>query len=142
MEKRGKCLLCKKAQTNEVYHILIQVIIAVTIFLILQAYISSVAKDTLFEKSYLSKDIALLIESIYTSPGEVTYTYAHRKAELDRFQFEFDEQKVSVRETGVEEEITVEYPYAEDLNFPSAMKRISGATKIEFSKKGGKVEVR
>ncbi len=143
MGKRGRrrIFLDKRGQTNEIYHILIQLLIAVTIYMILQSYIDSVAKDTLFEKSYLSKDLALLTNTIYGGPGEVKYLYVNDEVELGRFEFDFSDGKVKVGERGVEADIGAEYPYAEDLKFQYFGERITWSDKILLSKTGDKLEI-
>lgn len=144
MKKKGDCIklfLNNKAQTM-VYHMIIQVIIAVAIYLILQSYIDSVAKDTLFEKSYLSKDIALMINTIYASPGELSYTYANDKAELNKFEFNFGDQKVRIKEAKSDKKLDVEYPYGEDLKTPFSAQRISNSNKLVFSKTKNTLEVK
>jgi len=141
MKKRGKMSIFKKAQTRPIYHILFQVLIAVTVYWILQSYIDSVAKDTMFEKSYLSKDLALLIDTIYSSPGEVDYLYTNDRAELNKFEFDFDKQKVSVVEIEGKEKIKVEYPYGEDLRFPYSGKKIQRVNQIALSKTKSNLEI-
>jgi len=133
--------LNKKAQTNEVYHILIQILIAITIYWILQSYIDSVAKDTLFEKSYLSKDLALLIDTIYGGPGEIKYLYFNDKAGLNKFEFDFSSQKVKVDEVDSKEKLTVEHPYGEDLSLHIIGQKIRNLNQIDFSKTENNLEV-
>ena len=144
MKKRGNCplfFLHKKAQTNEVYHILIQILIALAIYWILQSYIDSVAKDTLFEKYYLSRDLSLLTNTIYGAPGEIKYIYANDKAELNKFEFEFREQKVSVDETESKGQLKLEQPYGEDISSPFSGQKISNSNQIAFSKTKNNLEI-
>jgi len=142
MKKRGSSnFLNKKAQINQVYHILFQILIAIIVYWTLQHYIDSVAKDTLFEKSYLSKDLALLTDAIYSGPGEIRYLYTNERAELNKFEFDFNKQKVSVREIGVKEEIPLAFPYGEDLNLQFSGQIISKVNQIAFSKTKNKLEI-
>lgn len=143
MKKRGKNkkFLDKKAQTNELYHILFQILIAITVYWILQSYIDSVAKDTLFEKSYLSKDLALLTNTIYSSPGEIKYLYTNDKVGLNKFEFDFTNQKVRVSEIEAEEKLEVEYPYGEDLAFPYSGQKLYKINQMAFSKNEANLEI-
>ena len=143
MKKRGKAknFLNRKAQTNPVYHILFQILIAVTVYWILQSYIDSVANDTLFEKSYLSKDLALLTDTIYSSQGEVNYLYTNDKAELNKFEFDFSKQKISVSEIEAKEKLKAEYPYGEDLKFPYFGQKIIRMNQIALSKTKNNLEI-
>ena len=143
MKKRGKNknFLNKKAQTNELYLILFQIIIAVTVYWILQSYIDSVAEDTLFEKSYLSKDLALLTNTIYSSPGEINYLYINDKVELNKFEFDFNNQKVMISEIEAEEKLELEYPYGEDLKFIYSGQKLREVNQIAFSKDETHLEI-
>jgi len=131
----------RKAQMNEIYHILIQILIAVMTYIILQNYIDSVAKDTLFEKSYLSKDIGLLINALYAGSGDVEYTYVNDKAELNKFNFGFNEQKVSIVESGSAGKIVSEQPYGEDLNSRYSGQKIYSPSQIIFSRTKERLQI-
>ena len=136
MKKRGRfgLFLSKKGQSNEVYHVLIQVAIALAVYLILQAYIDSVSKDTLFEKVYLAKDSGFLMNSIYSAPGEINYIYKNELVELNKFAFSFKNQKASVDETESKGKLTAYQPYAEDLNAPYSCSDAGNSDSIIFSK--------
>ncbi len=137
MKKSAICrrlFLCRKSQTNEVYHVLIQVAIALAVYLTMQAYIDSVSKNTLFEKVYLSKDSGMLMDTIYGSPGEVTYEYKNDLVGLNRFKFNFKNQRASIDETESKSKLTAEQPYGEDINAPYSGNDISGSDYIIFSK--------
>ena len=139
--KYQKFFLSKKSQTNEIYHTLIQILIAVAVYWILQSYIDSISKDTLFEKAYLSKDIALLTDTIYGSPGDVNYNYINDQVRLNRFEFIFNNQKVGVSEIENKGKIIVEQPYGEDLTYPHSGQDISSSDHITFSKTNGNLDI-
>ena len=137
MKKRAVCrrlFLFRKSQTNEVYHVLIQVAIALAVYLTMQAYIDSVSKDTLFEKVYLSKDSGLLMDTVYASPGELNYEYKNDLVGLNRFKFSFKGQKASVNEAEGKSKLTAGQPYGEDTNAPYSGNDISSSDNIVFSK--------
>ena len=79
----------KKAELNEIYHVLIQIIIALAIYAALQSYIDSVAEDTLFEKYYLGEDLRLFANTFYGSPGTMDYVYSNDIVKLEKFEFEY-----------------------------------------------------
>ena len=141
IDNHNKPFLSKKAQINLVYHILIQVLIAITIYWILQSYIDSVAQDTLFEKSYLSKDIALLIDAIYSGNGEIRYIYTNDKVNLNKFEFDFSDQKVKVNEIEHTAKLTTEQPYGEDLSLPYLGHRLYDVNQLVFSKTKDNLEI-
>ncbi len=133
---RNPVFLNKRADTNLIYHILIQLLIAVMVYWILQSYIDSVAKDTLFEKHYLARDLALLTDTIYGSPGNVDYVYSNERAELNKFNFDFSDQRVKVSEIGAEQRADVAYPYGEDLNLTIREHVVNSPNSMAFSKTG------
>ncbi|HLC61470.1 MAG TPA: hypothetical protein VJI52_00450 [Candidatus Nanoarchaeia archaeon] len=137
MKKRAVCCRLfsfRKSQANEVYHVLIQAAIALAVYLTMQAYIDSVSKDTLFEKVYLSKDSGLLMDTVYGSPGELTYEYKNDLVGLNRFKFSFKNQRASIDEAESKSKLTAEQPYGEDMNAPYSGNDISNSDKIVFSK--------
>lgn len=116
-------------------------LIAITVYWTLQSYIDSVAEDTMFEKSYLSKDLALLTDTIYSSPGEVRYLYTNDKAELNKFEFEFSNQKVSVSEVKAKEKLKGTYPFGQDMNLEFKTNLFYEPQKLTFSKTNKRLEL-
>lgn len=138
MIKRG--FFCnKRAVINEAYHILIQIFIAISAFWIMQSFIDSVVEDTLFEKEYLSNDLALITEAIYSSPGDIYYEYDNPKANLYTFNFNFREQSVSIKEAGAEKPIAISVAYGEDKNINNELKELIRPQKIFFKKTQTKI---
>ena len=104
------------------------------VYLTMQAYIDSVSKDTLFEKVYLSKDSGLLMDTVYGSPGELTYEYKNDLVGLNRFKFSFKNQRASIDEAESKSKLTAGQPYGEDTNAPYSGNDISSSDNIVFSK--------
>lgn len=79
---------------------------------------------TLLEKNYIARDLAMAVEAIYASPGDIDYTY-----NLGSYRFKIDfiggEVLVSDEKEGVEEIIKEEVSYriigvpAKDKNYES-----------------------
>ena len=138
MKKRGKFLFTgKKADvTHELYFIIAQVSIALFILWVLLAYVDSIKEDTLFEKIYLSKDLALITNTIYAAPGNVFYEYSNEKANLSKYSFNFESQKVSVQEIKKGEVLSIEHPYSQDLNYNTKNLKLSSEQKFVISKSG------
>ena len=89
----------------------------VAIYFILQFYVKSVEKDTQFEQIFLSRDVALLMNSLYSGIGDVEYNYSNDKLDLKNFQFEFKEVSTGNKPVVkvVKEGITKEYPYGKPI---------------------------
>ncbi|MBI4439185.1 hypothetical protein HY640_04595 [Candidatus Woesearchaeota archaeon] len=67
MPKRGVLYLT--------YHTLIQMLILGIIIILVIQLIVKLEGISLFQREYLSRDIALLMTTIYASPGDIEYTY-------------------------------------------------------------------
>ena len=141
MKKRGIfTFLGKRADTNKIYFILIEIVIALAVYWALQSYVDSVAKDTLFEKYYLSNDLSLLAETVYIGQGDLSYYYSNDLVQLNRFSFDFGQQKAGIVET--EGNLPVAQPYGEDTKIPYSGQRIEIREKIEFTKTKDRLEIK
>ena len=58
------------------------------------AFVAQVASSTLFEKNYLARDLALLVDTAYAAPGSVNYLY---EGNASRFVLVFGSNRVGVR---------------------------------------------
>lgn len=91
---------------------------AVIIFLLIQ-YWRDVKDDTFLEKSYLARDIALLISTVYASPGEVTYCYYTVGNFAGKFDYKMGKSRVIVVDHGQPfTESTTLYKYMEEKAMP------------------------
>ena len=141
MKKRGIfTFLGKRADTNKIYFILIEIVIALAVYWALQSYVDSVAKDTLFEKYYLSNDLSLLAETVYIGQGDLSYYYSNDLVQLNRFSFDFGQQKANVVEN--EGKLPFAQPYGEDTKIPYSGQRIEIREKIEFTKTKDRLEIK
>lgn len=113
------------------------------VFFILLAYVDTVKKDTQFEMLFLSRDLALLTNTIYSANGNVEYTYSPDGVGLNIFNFEFKTLSATDDKPIVKAEhegISKNYPYAK----PSQIKDeylISGAKSIKLSKGDTKLAI-
>lgn len=121
MPKRGLGRRAAGDITHNIYLIVFEAVMVAVIFLALMNNVRSIYKDTFFERTYLSKDIALLVTAIESSPGNLNYVYTHPKIDLNGFDFVFDKDSVGVLSevqgsTGSLQSSMVYYPYASDKN--------------------------
>ncbi len=90
MQKKG----CKffKAGTitleNMIIHT-VMVLLVIGVYLILQSYVNSIENDTEFHKIFLSRDMALLMSTLYAAPANVEYDYSLDSLDISKFNFEF-----------------------------------------------------
>tara|TARA_Y100000310_G_C20695215_1_gene825191 strand:- start:266 stop:1444 length:1179 start_codon:yes stop_codon:yes gene_type:complete len=117
MFKRSK----KGAIEEQMYIIIVNIIALVIVFGIILNHIHSIKKDTLFDKVYLSGDLALLTNTIYSSPGNVFYDYSDSstKINITKFDFSFKDGYVTVNEHPKGNEI--KFSYAKELSFESSL---------------------
>ncbi|MFH1182458.1 MAG: hypothetical protein V1702_05860 [Candidatus Woesearchaeota archaeon] len=70
-----KSIRGKRGTDNILIFRVICVVLAVALFIVTLSFAMDVAKGTLLEKNYKAKDIALLITTLYASPGVTSYEY-------------------------------------------------------------------
>lgn len=145
MGKRGKILsFFKKGQVeSELFFIIIEIILVLGIAITFFSFVNSIAKNTMIEKNYFSRDLALLIDVIYSSPGDIYYNYFHEEDDvMNKFNFLFDEQKVEVSEAEIEQKpLPVSYPYADSLIFGKKVEKIEEPRIIEIIKIENEVSI-
>jgi hypothetical protein len=65
----------KRGTDTILYFRIICVVIAVGLFIIILSFVIEASKNTIIKKNYGAKDIALLITTLYASPGDASYEY-------------------------------------------------------------------
>ncbi len=106
MKKRGQI-------THEIYFIMMEVFIALAVAFFLFKYVNLVVEDTTLERTILSRDLALLSNTVYSAPGNLVYTYESR-TNLSMFDYAFTkkpplmEPQLTVLQQGVAE---LSYPF-------------------------------
>ncbi len=146
-QKRGKAHIfnCKRGVSYDVFFNVFEFVLAFIVALALFNFVNDVIEQSIFEKNYLARDLALITNTLYASPGEVVYIY---NEDTDNFVIDFsgntDEgyNKVSVY-FEEEENRNIFYLFAEDKNIPFQYKILSGEEdlKIEFHKSDISVDV-
>ena len=134
-------LIKNKVASKLVYQVLIQLIIVIFVFAILMSYVKSVEKSTLFEKDYIAKDIALIIDANYAAPGEVEYSYKNTRIILDKFNFEFRNQKLRVTEAEKSQDAGMIAGYG-DVKTKKIDVSLNSPERIEFHKKDDSLQIR
>ncbi|MFC1801152.1 hypothetical protein ACFLZB_01715 [Nanoarchaeota archaeon] len=115
MEKRGQLALG---------YLIISVLLIGVALIFFVTYAKNIKEDTLLEKTYFSRDVALVTNAVYASPGNLFVNYSSlaiyadfsvlpNKASAELLNFEFGNQKVIVVEDDGKQKIS--YPYADDF---------------------------
>ncbi len=138
-----KKILIKKRGTGDIesYFVLLKIIIAIGVVFSMYAYISSIQRDTFFDKLYLSRDIAFLMDSVYSSQGRFYIEY--KRDMLKNYDVEFLKQRVKIIEnnTDSKKKSLIIYQFAEDLNYKTRANKISNSNKITFQKSNNILEI-
>ena len=145
MNKRGNNLFSsKRGMDIELWFNTIELIIVVMAGIILLQTINSEADSTTYKKIYLSRDNALLMNTVYSSPGDIKYYYPE---ETGRFDFNFKKNEIEVYEDyELKEGGAISYPFAEDknyiLNYKDLKHKIGQQkTEIQYSKEGSNINL-
>ena len=114
----------KKASVEEqVFLTLTELVLVASVSLILWNHVGSFKDNTLLDARYISRDLALVLNTIYAAPGNIYYNYDYDLRSLDNFDFFFaDNEENTGNVVGVanskntdEEKKTkdflVQYPY-------------------------------
>ena len=114
--KRGSGLFSsKKGMDIGLWFNTFELIVVLVAGAVLLQTINAEADSTTYEKIYFSRDNALLMNTIYSSPGDILYYYPE---ETGGFIFDFKQNKVEVYEDyELRESGAIGYPFAEDKNY-------------------------
>jgi len=124
IKKRGHKLIFnnRKGLTYELFFNVFELTLAAIIAIALFSFVSDVAEQTIFKKNYLVRDLALVVNTLYASPGDVIYNYDE---DITEFKLKFSENKITVTRKAVDEDLTnIFYPFAENKNIPFIYKTI------------------
>lgn len=127
-QKRGQI-------TTMVLWFMIDLVLAIVIFFILSSYVDRAAEYTTFEKNFLARDIALLIDTLYAAPGNVITNYSQ---DTLWFTFKFDKNQVQIYDITENPNPPMSdralYPFIEDRNLKFEYKIITPGVKAQKSK--------
>ena len=90
-----KSLMRDRRGTQKTYFVLTELVLLVLIAAAFMAFIVQIGTSTLMEKNYFARDLALVLDTAYASPGNLHYVYEGDDA--SRFIVAFESNRVSVR---------------------------------------------
>ena len=113
MDDKKRCLhLNKKGQIeSEIYLLIIESIVFVLFAVIVFSFIKGLEGNTTFDKNYYSRDIAILYDTMYGSPGRVVYIYPEDTSE---YKMTIENNLVSIIKKGEDELEARKYWYADE----------------------------
>jgi len=142
MKKRG-VFLNKKARemTIEGLFKLISFVLIFAIAIFFASFIYSLYQGTLFQKMYLSRDISLLITTVYASPGDITYRYSDDEGVIKKFDYKFENSQVIIVESDSEAE-EAKYAYVGNELIENELNTLRKPDVIDFEKTKDKFPIK
>ncbi|MBI5002169.1 hypothetical protein HZC31_02190 [Candidatus Woesearchaeota archaeon] len=99
----------KRGQLNLGNQVIIEIILLVLIVGVFFYFHTTVQKNTLYEQSYAARDIALLLETSQSVPGDVTLFYSQPSFDVGAYSYDLSDNLLRVYQTSSVTAIT--YPF-------------------------------
>jgi hypothetical protein len=102
----------KRGLMEDLHVYLIQLVMILGYTIVIIAFAAAGVNNSLFERAYITRDLASITTAIIASPGNVFYTY-----DLTGYEFilEFSNKKIAAKDKN--EKNSVFYSYASDLSY-------------------------
>lgn len=130
--------MMKRGELNNT--VLIEIILLVFITAAFFYFHMTVRDNTLFEKSYTSRDIALLLETSQSVPGDIVVYYSQPTFDVGKYSYIFTDNLVQVFEGNVSLAPTY-YPFYLDLALYNALSVFQQPPAFVISKEKGTFDV-
>ncbi|MFH2019890.1 MAG: hypothetical protein ABIJ34_00600 [archaeon] len=125
-------MLHKRGQTNEVLWWLINLFFLAVILMSILYVINSLLNNNNFEKRYLAKDLALVMNNLHSAPNNVFFVYTENEFDFD---VRFEKNKVTVYNPKEGELTGKSYPFIEDEGLKIRYKKIKSSLVDEDKEK-------
>jgi N-acetylmuramoyl-L-alanine amidase len=125
----------KGSITGEIWLFVVELLLIGFCFISLMNFVFTLQKNTLYEKNYLSRDISLIINALYASPGIAKYEYKAGNVKLNEFKFMLEEGKIGVADI-IEGRpgISTRYGFGYDKQSPPQISEIMGLYEFQIMK--------
>lgn len=142
-KSKEKFLSSRKGMDIDLWFNTFELLLVFLVGVILADMINGEANDSTFEKNYFARDNALLLNTIYASPGDITYQYPE---DTKNFIVEVKPNKIDVYEHyELQEGGVMSYPFAEDKIYSLSYRKLlpdkSKEKKLEYKKDKNAIEV-
>lgn len=132
MKKRGVI-------TGEVILFMVELMLIGMCFISLMSFVQTIANKTLVEKNFLSKDLSLVLNTMYASPGIIKYTYYFDEIDLSKFTFDLKYNKVGVADAATPNNVKpvqTMYRYGNDDSIKLSKDEIGGFSDFQLANNG------
>ncbi|MAE42770.1 hypothetical protein CMO93_03290 [Candidatus Woesearchaeota archaeon] len=113
MKNPNRIFKNKRGVEQEVYFVIIESVLVLVVIIAMLQWVSSIAKDEDFEKLILSRDIALTMNTLQNIPGDIYYNYSATNIELQKFNYKFKDNLISILDPG--KPLKISYPFSRNL---------------------------
>jgi hypothetical protein len=103
--------LKKRGQSHDVLWWVLNLFFLAIILLTLLYIINSILNNNMFERKYLAKDVALVMNNMYASPNTVLFVYTENQFDFD---VRFQKNKVMAMKPKEGEVTGITYPFIEE----------------------------
>ncbi len=118
----------KKSQADLTVGTIVEFILLAVVIIVMLMRISQEASSHRFDKKFLSKDIGMFIDALYTSPNKIVVKYPQNSYD---YSFVFGESKVTVFWQTEGEKLGESYYFTENPNIEFGYKTISNNPSAE-----------
>ncbi|MBI4439378.1 hypothetical protein HY638_00230 [Candidatus Woesearchaeota archaeon] len=116
-----------------VLELAMDLIMGALVLLVGLAYVNTIIDNSFYDKIYLSRDLAITINTIYTAPGNVDYTYFKDNIDLSKYTFTLKQGQIGVV-GGKEGELALYYPFGYSTLVPVEDSLVKNPYKLEIEK--------
>ena len=132
VKKRG-LFLGKKAQAqHEILFTIFEVLVFAFFTYLLFAFVNDVEDNTTFEKNFIARDLAVMVNTVYTSPSSIVYNYPEDKKD---FVVKVQNNMILVKNQGQDDAVGIKYWFAvESPDNPVMEEEYSTGDNIKLNK--------
>ena len=122
------------------HQVIIEIVLVVFIAAAFFYFHLTVKENTLFEKSYASRDIALLLETSQSVPGDIQVYYSQPTFDVGKYSYSFTDNLLQIYEPG-NPVSSVYYPFYVDDSLQNYLSVFEQPAAFLISKQRGNLEV-
>lgn len=112
MVKRGRCNQ-KKASVKLSGWVIVEILFIIMIAMFVFSFVNTVKESHIFRMSYLTKDMALLTDTVQAVPGDISYSYGQQNFNFSDYKYVFSNTDVKIYQN--DDNYTYQsYPFYDD----------------------------
>ena len=119
MKNHAKFFKNKRGIEQEVYFTILESVLVIVVIIAMLQWVNSIAKDESFEKMALSRDLALTINTIQYSDGDLEYWYYNQNIDMAKFNYRFEDNSVQILDP--EKPLVTSYPFSMNKFIPGSI---------------------